>query len=719
MQVPPTRWKCLTRYPINLETARMKHSTLFTLTTLFIVKMTSFIVPVNAQGIDSLWSVQAIAVLARPAKDSIVLRWTPLKLSSWIQGNNHGYLVERFTIIDNGLVSKNPVRLALTPEPFRPVAYDNWKTLVEQDPYASIPAQALYGDSFEIDLSENNILSMVNKVKENEQRFFFAIFCADMSSTVAQASALMYTDKNVNAGEKYLYRIKINSPDTLVGSVFVSPDDPYELPQPSDLKAESNDKTIFLRWNRSANHVYTAYIVEKSLDGNSFRAISDIPLLTIRPTDKQESKYEYAMDSLEKIQATYYYRVRGITPFAERGPASEIVTIKRFAPIRDVPHIISGENIDNKSIHVTWQFPSDNNTAIKGFSIERSLKANGIFTTLQGGFVSSQARKYIDEHPNQVNYYRLAAHGIDGTLYRSPVYLSQLVDSLPPSTPVGLKAKIDEFGNLELKWSANSDSDILGYRVYRGNVESEEASQVTTEPISDSTFADKVNLNTLNDAIYYSVMAIDRNQNHSPLSSALRVRLPDLLKPQAPVLLPYKSSENGVLLSWLRSSSEDVVHYDVYRKSIDRKDWMRLKIIASSNDSTYYFTDSNSEVGITNSYTVVAVDEAGLESDPAAPINAAKLDNTLRPAVQWAEHLIDSQRNAVALKWSYDQPDVRSFKVFKSIDGHPFLLIKTLKDQCFGFVDSLLPGRVHSYQVMAEFQNGSKSVLSKIMTIKY
>jgi fibronectin type 3 domain-containing protein len=214
-------------------------------------------------------------------------------------------------------------------------------------------------------------------------------------------------------------------------------------------------------------------------------------------------------------------------------------------------------------------------------------------------------------------------------------------------------------------------------------------------------------------------MAIDRNQNHSALSSALRVRLPDLVRPQAPVILPYKSDENGVLLSWQRSSSEDVIHYDVYRKSIDRKEWIRLKIIMASNDSTYHFTDNNLESGTTNSYTVIAVDEAGLESDPAAPINAAKVDNTLGPPVQWIEPLVDKQKYTVTLKWDYDQPDVRSFKVFRSIDSRPFLLVKTLKGDKFSFDDLLLPGRDHSYRVIAEFQNGSKSTLSKELTIKY
>ena len=681
---------------------------------------------VFGQGQDTLNLSEPIAVTARPSNDSITLRWAPLTLAVWQLGNKTGYTIDRYVIARNGIVLAAPERTIITASAIKPLPENLWAQLVVSNRYAAIAAQALYGESFDIDLSKSDIFTIVNKVQENEQRFIFALLSADMSPVVAKALGLWFTDRNVKKEEKYVYRIIINTQgnasqkNEFMGSIFASPDDVHDLSKPTNLKAEFKDQLVSLRWDKSMMVHYTAYIVERSDDGKSFTPISDEPLVTVSPTAQQDSRYAYATDSLRDITKTYYYRVKGINPFGEESKPSDVVNGKADWRVTDVPYIIEGENIENKSIRIKWEFPEKDNSAIKGFRMERASTPQGNFENLTfQKAVSPASRTFEDIQPNQVNYYRITALGVNGEKYQSPVYLAQLVDSIPPLSPEGIKATINEYGKVELSWAANKERDIYGYRIYKSNVEKEEMSQITSEPISQTSYVDNVNLNTLNEAVYYSVMAIDRNQNHSELSSLLKVSLPDKVKPVPPVFLPVKSSEKGVMLSWTKSSSIDVLQYEIYRNASHRGEWQRIKIIPAKEDSVYQYTDETSETGITNSYTVVAIDEAGLESDPALAVNGKKISNGLRAPIQWKDPVTRRDQNSVVLNWNYDQSGIKNFRIYKAEGENSLIMYKTVTGDKRDLTDVLVPGKQYKYKILAIFDNDSKSLLSEELLVKF
>src|SRR5690606_5775679 len=128
-------------------------------------------------------------------------------------------------------------------------------------------------------------------------------------------SGLLFSDPNIEPGVKYLYRISINTADSLKGSVFISPDDPYVLPRPGNLTANSNDGLVSLKWDKSNHAHYTAYTVERSMDGQHFTPVSEAPLVTVSPTEMKDTRYVYAVDSLPDKSMEVFYRVKGLTPF--------------------------------------------------------------------------------------------------------------------------------------------------------------------------------------------------------------------------------------------------------------------------------------------------------------------------------------------------------------------------------------------------------------------
>lgn len=672
-----------------------------------------------AQSLDTLQFPEPIAVIGRPSIDSITLRWAPLTLSAWQEGNRLGYNIERYVMARDGKVLRQPEKTILTSSPIKPLAEEQWESLVIKNKFSAIAAQAVYGNQFEVDLRQGDVFSIVDKVKENEQRFTFALFSADMSPVTAQALGLWFTDRTVKRGEKYLYRIIVDiATDSLRGSIFISPDDHYFLPIPQNLKADFEGQLVSLQWDKSIVGKYTAHIVERSADGKTFSAISDIPLVTTTHTKQENSRYEYAIDSLPDISKSWYYRVRGITPFGELGPPSDSVSGWGSVAVNNAPYITDATNVENTLIRLKWEFPQESNVGIRGFSVERSSKPNKDFVAVTKGILPPLARVFEDHAPLQVSYYRIVAFTEINEQIVSPSYLAQLVDSIPPRVPTGLEANIDESGIVVLSWTANTEEDIYGYRVYKSNFSNEELKQITDEPIDNPIFTDRVNVNTLNKSVYYSISAIDRNQNRSPLSQLLMVSLPDKVKPQPPVFLPVKTGSKGVELSWIRSSSEDVTRYDLYRNS-GEKEWQRVKMIEATTDTVYVFVDEYAKSGKIGSYTLIAVDKYGLESEPANAVKSYKIDNNLKQSIKWNEPIVIKERHQVKLSWNYESDGVQYYRIYKSVNGSDPVVYKSISGDMLEFHDKLDEGNNCKYMILVIFKDGTKSNLSKDIIIDY
>ena len=659
----------------------------------------------------------AIAITARPSHDSITLRWAPTSAKAWMLGNAEGYRIERFVVSRDGKLVSLPEKSVLARN-LKPWPEERWEPLVRNYSHAAIAAQALFGDRFEVDLRQNDAFTIVNKVQEIQQRFAFALFSADMSPDVAIASGLWLADTTVRKGEKYLYRIIVEKSDSVSGSIFISPDDPYHLSEPQNLQAESGNRAVSLKWDRAISTPYTAYRVQRSEDGIVFSNISETPLVTMSPEEGVETHFEYAADSLPDTSQQYYYRIKGITPFGEEGPPSAVVNGRNIPGVESIPYVVSAENVNNISILIEWNFNERENAAIEGFSIERSLQPSGAFSPLTDGLLAPSVRSFRDENPGQANYYRVSALGLDNIRYTSPVYFAQLIDSIPPVVPSGLKANISDDGTVSLSWQPNSEMDIYGYRVYRSNLAGEEPAQITTSPVMVAAFTDSVNLKTLNENVYYRVMALDINQNHSMLSGLLEVKLPDKVKPQPAVFLPVRSEREGVRLSWLPAGSQDIVRYKLYRKQ-SGESWHFLDSIPVASDSVFFYVDKNTRPGQRYNYTLVSVDDAGLESDPAAPVSGVMTKKIHHPPVTWRKAYVNREENQITIAWKYEQEEIAMYRIFKSTDSAPAVLYRSLSGKENQYTDTIIPGQQYSYRIMALFNNGQTSLLSEELVFKY
>jgi len=114
-------------------------------------------------------------------------------------------------------------------------------------------------------------------------------------------------------------------------------------------------------------------------------------------------------------------------------------------------------------------------------------------------------------------------------------------DTTAPTTPAGMVAT---GGNLkiDLSWSANSETDLAGYKVYRRDVAGGATTRLTDFPIASTSYSDaSLSAGT---SYFYLVSAVDLSANESPLSSEVSATT-DAAPPPPPPPAPPASSGGG------------------------------------------------------------------------------------------------------------------------------------------------------------------------------
>ena len=142
-------------------------------------------------------------------------------------------------------------------------------------------------------------------------------------------------------------------------------------------------------------------------------------------------------------------------------------------------------------------------------------------------------------------YYAVAAldaAGNEGA--KSPEASAVALDNTPPAVPSGLAA-VGGTKQVDLSWSANSESDLAGYNLYRNGV------KVNTTPITATTYVDT----GLVDGTTYSyrLSAVDTDGNESAQSGA--VSATTLGEPPAPTFGTFEEGTDGAALGSRRGRS--------------------------------------------------------------------------------------------------------------------------------------------------------------------
>ncbi|MFO8001438.1 MAG: hypothetical protein R6U46_09350 [Marinilabilia sp.] len=655
-----------------------------------------------------------LRLLARPMPDSILLRWAPANHQLWLSGNQHGYMVSKTCMVRDGELIETPETEILTEKPLKPAPLEEWEGIARDNDYAAIAAQAIWGEGFEVDAegSGDDVLQIIDKASEQQSKFGFALLAADISPEVARLSGLWFTDKAVQPGEKYLYKVwpaQMPEGSSVDTAYFYSGMDEYRsLSKPANLKAEPGDKMVSLTWERAfQEEAFTGFWIERSSDGGeSFEKLNESLLVNTTPPGRDESRFHHYIDSVPANDRDYAYRVIGVSPFGEKSAPSKVVTVKGEKGIKSAPRIISA-GTSPSGVELEWSKESVDK--VDGYHLYRSKKFKGGYTLLADSLPVKQ-QSFLDKSPLPTGYYRLQAYNKDGEGPLGTPKMVQTIDSIPPDPPVELEARVDSLGHVYLKWAENTEPDIDGYRVFRANATHEEFSQLTGSTVENNRYIDTINIKTLTKKVYYKILAVDQSQNWSDFSEVLEVDRPDVVPPATPLITSIEDGENWIELEWNRSPSADVKTQLVYRNKEDNREWVLIDKLPVEADA---YKDSLATPETMYRYLVMAVDSAGNESKPGKVV-AGKINSINVEPVKNIEAKYDKNQEAGVLIWEYDR-DGYTFLIYKKDKEHPRLVHST---KSLKYVDRFISrNSTVSYSVVAKSPNGERSDFSEFVIL--
>lgn len=645
----------------------------------------------------------------------ILLRWAPTAPVVWQYANTYGYTLERVTLMENGKILRNQKLEVLGV--FKPAPLASWESAAENDDYVAVAAQSIYGEGFSVtETFSSDMVRAINQAREIENRFSFALFASDMSTEAAQLSGLFYRDEEVYNDFQYLYRLYPNIPGDLLptdtATLLLGLDDEIELPIINDVDVQFGDLMVELSWGTIWNGYYGGYWVEKSRDGGPFQSITNVPIVHATNT---ETPRIFVYDSLAGNGQKYEYRVIGVDHFGEKGPPSVPVSGVGKPEFQGVPSI--DRVIETKQgVRVEWDVPESLESLIRSFDLLRQNQSNKMNELISGEIMANQ-RTVIDSLPQSSNYYIIRATDKYGRSVNSFPYFFQLDDSIPPAPPGNFTGVIDTTGLVHLKWDQNSENDLFGYKVYVSNFTDSEFIQVPGPIITQSHFTDTINLETLNEKIYYQIRALDSRFNPSEPSKILELKKPDRIPPLSPVFTHIKADSAGIRLSWKGSPSGDVISYYLYRRSEAEEDWTFIERFDPTH-SINEFLDGKVDGHLTYGYTFIAIDDDRLESRPAEPVTARAL-NIPQQIFTGVFSFIDVENKAVNLSWEASKKDVSSFQIYKSRNGESLSLFKVVEGSTYELKDQFDPSdEFVEYQLLATFKDGRKSGFSKKILVE-
>ncbi|MEL7006030.1 MAG: hypothetical protein AAFN93_25370, partial [Bacteroidota bacterium] len=428
-----------------------------------------------------------------------------------------------------------------------------------------------------------------------------------------------------------------------------------------------------------------------------------------------KSRYIFKVDTLEQNLKKYIYRVKGISAFGEFSPPSDTVSGFGRPHFQYTASITNAEILDGvQHVLLKWAFPSEGISNVKEFIVARAFQQSGPYIDIAVG-LTNDVLEYKDESPTGSNYYIIKAQDAYGTSTLSYPFFVQLEDSIPPIAPIELAGTVDTLGVVSLSWKANEEQDLLGYRVYRANFQSEEFIQITAEPVVTNNFTDTVMIKSLNKDIYYRVQAVDRRFNKSERSEILTLEKPDVIPPVPPVFKMVKAMEDGIRIDWVKSSSPDVTNHLLYRRSDGPSQWTLITVLPTD---TTIFVDNTTDRGMHYEYTMIAVDKTNLESVPARPVKVMSLKDLTKPPIENIFSQSNREKKLIEITWDYQEESVEKYIIYRAEAEEPISTYRTQEDIRFSDANLKL-NTSYEYRIKAVFLDGTESKLSKPITVRY
>ena len=214
--------------------------------------------------------------------------------------------------------------------------------------------------------------------------------------------------------------------------------------------------------------------------------------------------------------------------------------------------------------------------------------------------------------------------------------------------------------------------------------------------------------------VRYEVLAVDLAGNVSRPVSTEEFVVRDREAPKPPQGPAVREENDAVQLAWAISPEPDVVGYRVERAIGAAERFSPIGPSLIPRDSPE-FRDATATAGAQYFYRIVAVDRAGLVSEPTTSLAAVPVDRIAPDSARGLAVAVDA--GAITLRWQPSpSSDVRGYAVYRGEVGFPTIRLTPTSAPGLLFVDSVArrtgpqPGRRYVYEVAAVDRVGNESV---------
>ncbi|MDE3743068.1 fibronectin type III domain-containing protein [Maribacter polysaccharolyticus] len=658
-----------------------------------------------------------LVLKARALNSSVMLRWGTNDRFAWKKGIENGYVIERTTISRNGIPLKEVEKKILNSGPILPKPLNSWEKFILNNDMAAVTAQAIYGENFNVDNSEENpFIKIINQSSELQQRFAFSMFAVDQDFEVALFAGLGYVDNDVHSNERYLYNIKFAEPNELnikETGTLIAPGKSNPLPKPYDFAGYYYNNSFVLIWEYdNLQHFYNAYDLEKSEDGVTFKKVNNVPITKLNTTDVSGISY---VDSIPQYSKKYWYRIKGKTIFNETSPASDTVSVIAYKELLVAPEFKDNDVISDKVVDLTWSFAQDEEWKVTSYELLRSNTAPGPYIKVIDD-IDPANRKVTYSNLQDINYFKIRAKGIAGDFQDSSPNMVQPIDSIPPSKPSDLIGVIDTLGVVRITWEENPELDLRGYVLMRANRPNQEFTRLNKQEIKETEYTDTINLKSFNKSVFYKLKALDSRYNESIPSDVLQLKRPSKIPPINPVFTTYEVYGDTVHLEWIPSISENIVRQIIYRKKADtNEDILWENISEITDNSVSNFNDPDTETNQKYLYTITAVNEFMIASKPSPPISITTMPELIKPGVKGLYANVDRENRFIQLSWRINGNAIAEIEVYRKDSESQFTKYATLKKDERQFFDTkLILNTIYTYALKVLYNDGSMGVWEEI-----
>ena len=482
----------------------------------------------------------------------------------------------------------------------------------------TIPAEKLAQDElleFLIEIIESQPWDEIEDMAQ-----FTMVLKAIIDQDFARYLGIFYADTTIEPGKKYSYKVtRFDGSDerTIDTSDEVYADSVTTTGPPKDIELEPGNACVYFKWEPESERYFAVNIYRKDTINDDFKRINELPVIIAeKKNENGELAYpEFFYSDKELVNGKEYeYKIKSIDFFGIESTDNQTLTAMPVDLTPPPSPKDADANFENGNVDVSWKYR--NTDKIIGFNIYRGRKSKGEYQKLNSELLTPETTEFIDTNPPARNYYyyitSVSKYSIEG---KSAMAYVEVPDLVAPVTPTGLRILADT-GAFILTWEANTETDLMGYQVYRKPEDApvKDYFQITPRPVRTNEFVDDMPENVKNN-FEYRIAAIDSAYNMSGFSATVSAFLPDVTPPDRPYLQSVQHIAGGISITWVPNIEDDLQGYYIYRTTVKEGSSSRVLLSPTIlSKETQSFIDKSASSNGEHMYELLAVDEAGNHS---------------------------------------------------------------------------------------------------------